>query len=401
MLDYFTLKIIWWALVGVLLIGFAIMDGHDMGVGTLLPFVGRTDLERRVAINTVGPHWDGNQVWFITAGGALFAAWPVVYATAFSGFYWAMILVLWALFFRPVGFDYRSKIHNAKWRSTWDWGLFVGGAVPPLVFGIAFGNLLQGVPFHFNNMLVSTYTGSFWQLLNPFALLTGVVSSAMITLQGGTYLAHRTEGVIQARAIKGGAGAAVHIRYCRRVVAMDRRLSHYLGGGYRRAAGHSQQDRGARSGGLDGQLWPLPLAVAAARAGLGWRSRCRVVDDDAPHTCSVCRVVARGDRGDQHGRGLDVSLRHAVVNRACGQPDRVGQRVQSSEPVHHVLGHVDLHAADRDLHLVGLPRHARQGHRGTDRSQRTFGLLTPSEEQRLCGISPGCWESVLPCCWPY
>ncbi|WP_426139937.1 cytochrome d ubiquinol oxidase subunit II [Pseudomonas sp. DWP3-1-2] len=209
MFDYFTLKIIWWALVGVLLIGFAIMDGHDMGVGTLLPFVGRSDVERRVVINTVGPHWDGNQVWFITAGGALFAAWPVVYATAFSGFYWAMILVLWALFFRPVGFDYRSKIHNATWRSTWDWGLFVGGAVPPLVFGIAFGNLLQGVPFHFDAYLVSTYTGSFWQLLNPFALLAGVVSSAMITLQGGTYLAHRTEGAIQGRAIKGAVVAAI------------------------------------------------------------------------------------------------------------------------------------------------------------------------------------------------
>ncbi len=218
MLDYFTLKIIWWVLVGVLLIGFAIMDGHDMGVGTLLPFVGRNDMERRVVINTVGPHWDGNQVWFITAGGALFAAWPVVYATAFSGFYWAMILVLWALFFRPVGFDYRSKIHNSTWRSTWDWGLFVGGAVPPLVFGIAFGNLLQGVPFHFNDLLVSTYTGSFWQLLNPFALLTGVVSSAMITLQGGAYLSHRTEGVIQARAIKGGVGAAI-VLVCSFIVA--------------------------------------------------------------------------------------------------------------------------------------------------------------------------------------
>jgi len=209
MLDYSTLKIIWWLLVGVLLVGFAIMDGHDMGVGTLLPFVGRSDLERRVVINTVGPHWDGNQVWFITGGGAIFAAWPLVYATAFSGFYWVMLVVLWALFFRPVGFDYRSKIHNATWRSTWDWGLFVGGAVPPLIFGVAFGNLLQGVPFQFDVYLVSTYTGSFWQLLNPFALLTGVVSSAMITMQGGSYLAHRTEGVIQARAIKGAIGAAV------------------------------------------------------------------------------------------------------------------------------------------------------------------------------------------------
>ncbi len=208
MLDYATLKVIWWLLVGVLLVGFAIMDGHDMGVGTLLPFVGRSDVERRVVINTVGPHWDGNQVWFITAGGAIFAAWPVVYATAFSGFYWAMMAVLWALFFRPVGFDYRSKIHNATWRSSWDWGLFVGGAVPPLIFGVAFGNLLQGVPFQFDQYLVSSYTGTFWQLLNPFALLAGVVSSAMITMHGGTYLALRTEGAIQRRAVKGALVAA-------------------------------------------------------------------------------------------------------------------------------------------------------------------------------------------------
>ncbi len=201
MFDYETLKIIWWLLVGVLLVGFAIMDGHDMGVGTLLPFVGKSDLERRVIINTVGPHWDGNQVWFITGGGAIFAAWPLVYATAFSGFYWAMLAVLWALFFRPVGFDYRSKINDPRWRSTWDWGLFIGGAVPPLIFGVAFGNLLQGVPFHFDDNMISYYTGTFWGLLNPFALLCGVVSTAMITFHGANYLAHRTEGDIQRRAI--------------------------------------------------------------------------------------------------------------------------------------------------------------------------------------------------------
>lgn len=200
--DYPTFKIIWWLLVGVLLVGFAIMDGHDMGVGTLLPFVGKNDTERRVIINTVGPHWDGNQVWFITGGGAIFAAWPIVYATAFSGFYWAMLAVLWALFFRPVGFDYRSKIDNPTWRKTWDWGLFIGGAVPPLIFGVAFGNLLQGVPFHFDSTLVPYYTGSFWGLLNPFALLAGVVSTAMITFHGAIYLAHRTEGAIQARSIR-------------------------------------------------------------------------------------------------------------------------------------------------------------------------------------------------------
>ena len=199
MLDYATLRIIWWLILGVLLIGFAVMDGHDMGVGTLLPFAGKTDNERRVMINTVGPHWDGNQVWFITAGGAIFAAWPLVYATAFSGFYWAMLAVLWALFFRPVGFDYRSKIENPTWRNTWDWGLFIGGAVPPLIFGVAFGNLFQGVPFHFDNDLRSFYTGTFWALLNPFALLTGLVSTAMITAHGANYLMIRTEGDVYRR----------------------------------------------------------------------------------------------------------------------------------------------------------------------------------------------------------
>ncbi|WP_417070124.1 cytochrome d ubiquinol oxidase subunit II [Niveibacterium terrae] len=214
MLDYETLKVIWWVLIGVLLIGFAVMDGHDMGVGTLLPFVGRSDVERRVIINTVGPHWDGNQVWFITAGGAIFAAFPLIYATAFSGFYWAMLAVLWALFFRPVGFDYRSKIDDPRWRQTWDWGLFVGGFVPPLIFGVAFGNVLQGVPFSFDEGMVSTYTGSFWALLNPFALLCGVVSSAMITAHGGIYLAHRTEGEVQSRASRSAQVALIVMLLC-------------------------------------------------------------------------------------------------------------------------------------------------------------------------------------------
>lgn len=198
-IDYETLKLIWWLFVGVLLIGFALLGGFDLGVGTLLPFVGRTDAQRRVVLNAIGPTWEGNQVWFITAGGALFAAWPMVYATAFSGFYWAMLLVLFALFFRPVGFEYRSKVEDRRWRSTWDWGLFVGGAVPALVFGVAFGNLLQGVPFHFDEFLRPYYTGSFWGLLNPFALLTGVVSLTMLVFHGAIYLQMRTEDDIQAR----------------------------------------------------------------------------------------------------------------------------------------------------------------------------------------------------------
>ena len=201
-MDYATLKFVWWLLVGALLIGFAIMDGHDMGVGTLLPLLGKDDTERRVMINTIAPHWDGNQVWFITAGGAIFAAWPFVYATAFSGMYWALLLVLFALFFRPVGFEYRSKLPDPTWRKSWDWGIFAGSAVPALVFGVAFGNLFLGVPFRLDDTMRSFYSGSFWALLNPFALLFGVVSLTLITLQGATFLSHRTDGDLQARVKK-------------------------------------------------------------------------------------------------------------------------------------------------------------------------------------------------------
>ncbi len=200
MFDYESLKLIWWVLVGVLLIGFALTDGFDLGAAALLPFVGRDDPERRVVINTIAPHWDGNQVWLITAGGALFAAWPLVYAAAFSGFYWAMLLVLFALFVRPVGFDYRSKLDNTRWRQAWDWGLCVGAWIPSLVFGVAFGNLLLGVPFVFDESLRISYQGNFWQLLNPFGLLAGVVSLSMLTLHGGTWLMLRTEPLLAARA---------------------------------------------------------------------------------------------------------------------------------------------------------------------------------------------------------
>ena len=209
MFDYETLKLIWWLLVGVLLIGFAIMDGHDMGVGILLPVLGRDDTERRVMINTIAPHWDGNQVWFITAGGAIFAAWPFVYATAFSGLYWALLLVLFALFFRPVGFEYRSKLPDPTWRKSWDWGIFAGSAVPALVFGVAFGNLFLGVPFRLDDTMRSFYSGSFWALLNPFALLFGVVSLSLLTLQGATFLSHRTDGDLQARAKKTASIVAI------------------------------------------------------------------------------------------------------------------------------------------------------------------------------------------------
>ncbi|WP_175904667.1 cytochrome d ubiquinol oxidase subunit II [Burkholderia seminalis] len=199
-MDYATLKLIWWLLVGVLLIGFAVTDGFDMGATALLPFLGKTDDERRIIVNTVGATWEGNQVWLITAGGAMFAAWPLVYAASFSGFYFAMLLVLFALFFRPVGFDYRSKRPDPRWRAGWDWGLFVGGFVPALVFGVAFGNLLQGVPFKFDSDLRVTYYGGFWALLNPFALLCGLVSLTMLVAHGAAFIKMKTDGVIARRA---------------------------------------------------------------------------------------------------------------------------------------------------------------------------------------------------------
>lgn len=200
MFEYEVLRFIWWALIGVLCIGFAVTDGFDMGVGVLSRIIGKTDSERRVMINSIAPHWDGNQVWLITAGGALFAAWPLVYATAFSGFYFAMIITLAALWLRPIGFDYRSKIEDPKWREAWDKAIFVGSFVPPVIFGVAFGNLMQGVPFELNEFLIPTYKGSFFGLLNPFALLCGIVSILMITTQGAAYLQMKTTDAIRERA---------------------------------------------------------------------------------------------------------------------------------------------------------------------------------------------------------
>src|ERR1700688_2099731 len=199
-LDYGTLCIIWWLLPGVLLIGLAIMDGYDLGVAMLLPFVARDDAERRVVINAIGPHWEGNQVWLILGGGAIFAAWPPLYAAAFSGFYLAMFLVLCALILRPVGFKYRSKIADRRWLAFWDAAIFLGGFIPALIFGVAVGNMLRGVPFRFDDDLRLIYQGGLLGLLNPFALLCGLVSVAMLALHGATYLALKAGEPVAGRA---------------------------------------------------------------------------------------------------------------------------------------------------------------------------------------------------------
>ncbi|WP_029074074.1 cytochrome d ubiquinol oxidase subunit II [Kaistia adipata] len=207
--DYETLRLIWWLLLGVLLIGFAIMDGFDLGIGALLPFVAKTDEERRVVINVVGPVWEGNQVWLILGGGAIFAAFPMLYAVSFSGLYLAMMVILIALILRPVGFKYRSKIGDPGWRSTWDIVLCIAGLVPALILGVAVGNVLLGLPFELDDTLRTFYRGNFFQLLTPYALLAGLVSLAMLVMHGAAVLMWKTDGVIAERARGFGRQAAI------------------------------------------------------------------------------------------------------------------------------------------------------------------------------------------------
>jgi len=209
---YAIAEVTWWLLLGVLLIGLGVMVGMDMGVGAILRYVGRTDEERRVALNIIGPHWDGNQVWFILGGGAIFAAFPLIYATAFSGFYVVMLLLLWTMIMRPLGFEYRSRIAHRGWREVWDWVLLLSGAVPMIVFGAAFGNLFHGVPFYFEWNMTSFYTGSFLGLLNPFAVMAGVLSLALAAMMGGLTVMNGAEGVMFQRArrvARLGAGTAI------------------------------------------------------------------------------------------------------------------------------------------------------------------------------------------------
>ena len=202
MFDYENLRLFTWAVIGVLLIGFIITDGFDMGVAALLPVLGKSEVDRRIMINSIAPHWDGNQVWLVTAGGAIFAIWPAIYAAAFSGFYLAMILVLATLWLRPLGMDYRAKIDNPQWKKACDIALIVSGFIPPVIFGAGFGNLMIGVPFEFNELLMMSYQGGFWDLLTPFPLLCGLVSLAMVVTQGAAFLQMKTTGDLKQRAQK-------------------------------------------------------------------------------------------------------------------------------------------------------------------------------------------------------
>lgn len=201
MFDYATLRVIWWALLGTLLIGFAIMDGFDFGVAGLLKVLGRNNEERQVLLHGIEPTWEGNQVWFIVAGGATFAAWPMLYAVSFSGMYMAIATVLLALILRPVGFNFRGKIHDPRWASSWDWVLSGSGLIVMLVSGLAFGNLFLGLPFRFDDDLRMSWDGGLFELLHPFALLCGLVSLAMLLAHGACFAALKADHTVAARAV--------------------------------------------------------------------------------------------------------------------------------------------------------------------------------------------------------
>ncbi len=194
------LNTVWFILITVLFIGFFFLEGFDYGVGILLPFLGKSDRERRAIINTIGPFWDGNEVWMITAGGALFASFPDVYATLFSGFYIPLVLILLGLIARGVGFEFRSKRESASWRRGWDFAIFAGSLIPALLWGVAVGNLIRGVPIDAN----FNYSGGLIPLLNPYALWTGLVFLGLFTTHGAAFLSIKTEGEISKRAQQTG-----------------------------------------------------------------------------------------------------------------------------------------------------------------------------------------------------
>jgi cytochrome bd ubiquinol oxidase subunit II len=190
------LETLWFILISVLFVGFFFLEGFDFGVGMLAPFLGKTDTERRVVINTIGPFWDGNEVWLITAGGAMFAAFPGWYATLFSGFYMALFLMLLALIGRGVAFEFRSKLESKRWRQTWDWIIFFGSLLPPLLWGVALANLMRGVPIDAS----TNYVGSFWDLISIYSIAGGISMVLLFLLHGSLFLSLKTTGVLRDRA---------------------------------------------------------------------------------------------------------------------------------------------------------------------------------------------------------
>jgi cytochrome d oxidase subunit CydB len=373
-LDYETLRLVWWLLLGTLLIGFAVMDGFDLGAAMLLPFVARTDNERRIVLNTIGPVWEGNQVWLILGAGAIFAAWPMLYAVAFSGFYLAMFLALAAMILRPVSFKFRSEIENPLWRGLWDFGLFVSGAVPALIFGIAVGNVLQGVPFRFDNTLRMTYEGDLLGLFDPFALLCGLVSCAMLVMHGGAYLALKADQPVADRAAN-MARRGVFVLLA--LFALGGVFAGHGIDGYKVTSvvlhdGPSNplvEDRHASQRCLAFELQHLPMD--AASPGVGFRRR----DDDERFAAGAAKRICidgerRGGRRRDRDGGLQrLSVPAAVFARSQCKPHRLGCLFESLDLANHALRDIGLFAARSDLHGICLSRPARPGNDGLCRGK--------------------------------
>ena len=399
LLDYETLRVIWWLLLGVLLIGFAVMDGFDLGTGMLLPFIARTDSERRIVINTVGPVWEGNQVWLILGAGAIFAAWPAVYATAFSGFYLAMFVVLCSLILRPVGFKFRSKMPGPRWRETWDWLLFLGGFVPALIFGVAVGNALRGVPFRFDETLRLTYEGGLIGLLNPYALLCGLVSVTMLVMHGGAWLAAKAEEPVAGRARRtaflasfllillfalAGLWTGSSMGYRITGALLHDGPSNPLGKTAEAAAGAWLANYSAFPLTM---LAPLVAVLGALLAAAFTRGGRR--DGLAWIASALQRRRGGGDGGGQH-----VPLHPALLPRSEEQPHGLGCVLQPDDAGGDADRGGDLRADHHRLYELRLSRAPRAGDGGSRSTRITRAIEGGGDGQ--CGISAGFSVSASP-----
>jgi len=357
--DYATLRVIWWLIIGVLLMGFAITDGFDLGLGASFTYLGRTDAERRALLSSVEPVWEGNQVWFVLGGGAAFAAWPLLYATSFSGLYLAMFLLLVSLILRPVGFAFRGKLTDVRWRAAWDVALTLGGGVPALLFGVAFANLFLGVPFHFDGMQRPVVTGGFFSLLHPFALLGGIISLSMLVLHGNAYAAMKVGEPMaaRARAVGRGASAIFLVAFLAAGAWVSSTLAGYQVTSVMDHAGPSNPMRktvaivaGAWLNNF--HAWPCPRGGGRACAAAPAARQCRL----------------RGQRVGSGGHDFDGWLRvipvlDALFHLSESKPDGVGCLQQREDTVDHARRGERVPADHTGLHQLGVqgctrPRYA-------------------------------------------
>jgi cytochrome bd ubiquinol oxidase subunit II len=371
MQNYETLRVIWWLILGVLLIGFAVTDGFDMGVCAIFRFVGRTDEEHRALLESVEPVWEGNQVWFILGGGAAFAAWPLLYAASFSSLYLAMFLVLAGFIMRPVGFSFRGKIANQRWRDSCDLALLVAGVVPALLFGVAFGNLFIGIPFHFDSMMRPVYTGGFFNLLHPFALLCGVVSLSMLVMHGASYAAFKVAGQLGSRS----AGVS-------RFAALVFVAAFVVAGILIFASLDGQRITSNINGG--GPSNPLLKTVILARGA--W------LENFVMHPMlwsAPAGAIAAALLTNCRHRAVPVSA--AIIDEPRGQSDDLGRVEQCEDFVHHAHRRHDFSTRGTGIHGLGLSGVARPSLPGCNSAACGVLLIGEGAVDVVLQLDTGTW----------